>query len=193
MALDLAKWNLADNRQWWVRLADGGTGIAAALFLTEADAIVQANRQAAGTSAAYGSAVAIVLTIEAGATASIAMLQTEYAWHIKASGQAADPVRVLRVGPFIELPEISHSIYRDARLIERKATAEIDAHTHANIARTVALGTHLPTLEPGDTAQISSTRRGYDETGQITGHRIAGDLNSLTSGLDVSFYMELTR
>ncbi len=135
----------------------------------------------------------VVLAADAIATGSVAMLQPEYGWHLKASGENGDAVRILRVGPFVELPEISHSIYRDARLIETRATAEIDAHTHVDIARTVTLGIHLPELEPGDIAGLNSARRNKNELGQVTGHRISGELNSLTNELDISFYKDLTR
>jgi len=188
---DLAKWNVADNREWFVRLSDAGSGIAVDLYHTLADAQAETNRQAFGASSTFGSAVEIELGPDA--ADSVAKLQPEYFWHLVVSGQDGDPDRILRVGAFVELPEIAHSIYRDSRLIEARATAEIDAHTHADIARTVTLGTHLPELEPGEIARLNSARRGIDALGQVTGHRIAGGLNRLTSELDISFYMELKR
>jgi len=189
---DIVKWNLAENREWFVRLSDNGNGeIAAGLYHTLADAQAQTNRQAYGYTAAYGSAVEMLLASDIGGP--VAMLQGEYSWHLAVNGQAGDAARIIRVGPFVELPEVSHSIYRDARLIERKAAAEIDAHTHGNRARTVALGIHLPELEPGQIARLNSARRGIDALGQVAGHRITGEPNSLTSELDLSFYLELTR
>lgn len=191
--LDIAAWNLSDNRQWWLRLEDSGSGIEVELYLTQADAIAETNRQASGESLTYGSGLEVVLTADDGAAGSVAMLQAEYDWHLKVSGASEDETRILRVGPFVELPEISHSIYRDARLIEARATAEINAHTHANVSRAVSLGIHLPTTEPGDIARLNSTRRDIDAMGQVTGHRIVGEPNRLTSELDISFHMELTR
>ena len=91
MAFDIAAWNLADNRQWWVRLEDAGSGILVGLYLSETDALAGTARQAYGTSAAYGSGVEIILILDGGAADSIAMLQAEYSWHVKASGQAAGP------------------------------------------------------------------------------------------------------
>jgi len=193
MPLDIDRWNLADNRQWWVRLADSGAGILAELYLSEADAQAQTGLQAIGATLDYGSAQEIFLEADADATGSITMLQAEYDWHLKVSGASADDTRILRVGPFVELPEISHSIYRDARLIEARATAEINAHTHGNKARAVSLGIHLPETEPGDIVRLNSTRRSVDAMGQISGHRIVGEPNRLTSELDISFYLELTR
>ena len=188
---DLAKWNVAENREWFVRLSDAGSGIEADLYRTLADAQAETNRQALGTADLFGTAVEIELIPDA--AASMEKLQPEYGWHLVASGQDGDPDRILRVGVFVELPEISHSIYRDSRLIEARATAEIDAHTHGNKARTVTLGVHLPDTEPGDIARLNSARRSIDALGQISGHRIVGELNSLTSEVDLNFYTELTR
>jgi len=189
---DIAKWNLAENREWFVRLSDNGGGeIAAALYHTLADAQAETNRQAYGYTATYGSAIEIQLSSDSAGT--VAMLQAEIGWHLAVSGAEDDDTRILRVGPFVELPEISHSIYRDARLIEARATAEINAHTHGNKARAVSLGIHLPATEPGDIARLNSTRRSVDAMGQISGHRIVGEPNRLTSELDISFYLELTR
>ena len=189
--LDITKWNLTENREYFLCLADNSPGIAVDLYHTQTDAQAATNRQASGASDDYGTAVEIVLILETGGNPE--MLQPQYGWHLVAAGQAGDASRILRVGLFVELPEISHAIYRDARLIERRATAEIDAHTHADIARTVALGIHLPEVEPGDIVRLNSARRNKDVLGQVNGHRIAGELNSLTSELDVSFYKELTR
>lgn len=189
--LDIVKWNVAENREWFVRLADNGTGIDVDFYHTLADAQAETNRQAFGVAAVFGSAVEMLLAYDSGGP--VAMLQSEYGWNMAVSGADGDDTRIMRIGPFVELPEISHSIYRDARLIEARATAEINAHTHANIARAVSMGIHLPDTEPGDIARLNSTRRGIDAMGQVTGHRISGEPNSLTSALDISFFMELTR
>jgi len=190
---DLDAWNIADNRRWWVRLYDTGSAVGAELYLSQAAALAGTGLQASGVSTNYGSGLAVMMVPDDDATVDIEPLQNEYSWHIKVSGASEDETRILRVGPFVELPEISHSIYRDARLIEARATAEIDAHTHADIVRTATLGVHLPELEPGNTAQISSARRGFTAIGQVGGHRIAGDRDRLTSTLDIHFYTELTR
>jgi len=189
----LTRWNIAENREWFARLLDDGVGVTAELYLTAADAGAQTNLQASGATGIYGTDMPVFLAAEAGAAVTVSLFQPEMLWHLAVSGEEGDDTRILRVGAFVELPEISHSIYRDARLIEARATAEINAHTHANIARAVSLGVHLPDTEPGDIARLNSTRRGIDAMGQVTGHRITGEPNSLTSALDISFYMELTR
>ncbi len=188
--VELLRWNVAENREWFVKVADVSSGIGVSLYHTLADLQAGANRQAYGA-AYYGSGVPVIL--RNGAGIAIEMLQSQYGHHVTVSGQSGDATLSLRVGRFVELPEISHSIYRDSRLIEARATAEIDAHTHADIARNIALGIHLPELEAGDIARLNSTRRGIDALGQVSGHRIVGEQNSLTSELDISFYMELKR
>lgn len=190
---DLSSWNIAENRQWFVVLSDGGTGVAVGLYLTQAAAEGETDRQASGISSGYGSALPVVLAADAGATVPPTMLQAEHGWHLRAAGTSGDSSRILRVGPFVDLPEISHAVYRDAGLIARRAAAEIDAHTHARIVRSVSLGTHLPDLEVGAIARIQSARRSLDVMGQVEGHRIVGTPDSLVSELDVVSYLELVR
>jgi len=191
MTISIVNWNVAENVPWYVRIADNGTGLDVELYAAQADAAAQTNLQAGGATAGYGSELDVTLTAAEGA--SVTLWQDVYAWHLQVAGQAGDATRILRVGSFVDLEEIVHPIYRDEALITRRAAAEIDAHTHARLAKMLTLGTHLPELEVGDILQVDSARRGMSIMAQVDGHTIDGDPDALISTVTVSGYLELRR
>ncbi len=196
--LEINSWNVNPNREWFVRLSDAGSAIAAGLYLTQADALAQTKRQAHGVTAGFGTALPVTLANEPAAEAPVSFFQPTYNWHLLVSGQDGNTVRILRVREFVDLDEIEHPIYRNEALITSRASAEIDAHTHAKISKDISLGAHLPTMEPGDTVRIDSSRRGKDEVLQVIEHRIlAESLDSgetrLTSSLTAASYLPLRR
>ena len=196
--LSIASWNINPNRVWWVRLSDGGSGIRAEIYLSKAEAEAQSGVQASGTSAAFGTAQPIVLTNDGAATYPVVLFQDIYTWHLLASGADGDPVQIYRMKEFVDLDEINDPIYRNELLITTRGKAEVDAHTHATITKDIALGSHIPTLEPGDIVQLASARRGKTELLQVMEHRIAGEVNdsgemSLTSSLIAAGYLVLRR
>lgn len=196
--LSISSWNINPNRMWWVRLSDAGSAIRAELYLSQADAEAQTSLQAAGTSTGFGIGLPITLANESGATEPVALFQDIYSWHLLVSGADGDPVKIYRVKEFVDLDEISDPIYRNEDLIATRAKAEIDAHTHATITKDIALGSHIPTLEPGDVVQLASSRRGKTELLQAMEHRIAGEVSdsgemSLTSSLIAAGYLALKR
>jgi hypothetical protein len=193
MALSVVNWNIDENRVWFVRLSDTGTAILVELYLTQADAEAQANLQASGESSGYGSELEVVLVFEVGATVPVTLFRDEYTWHIMVAGQNGDAAKIFKIKEFIEMDEISHAIYRNSSSITARATAEIDAHTHAAIIREIALGTHLPTLEVGDIVGLNSTRRGLNDLSQVTDMEITGTPNSLPSSIETRKYLELKR
>ena len=192
MAFSIANWNIAENIVWYVRLADSGSGISVKLYLSQADAEAQTNMQASG-SCGYGSNKDVTLTNESGATEPVSLFRDDYGWHLMVSGTSGDSTKIFKVKEFVNLEEISHAIYRNSSLITARATAEINAHTHAAIVRQISLGTHLPSLEAGDIARLTSTRRGLDDYGQIFEHTITGTPGSLISEIEVRKYLELKR
>jgi hypothetical protein len=197
MAFSIDAWNVSPNRLWFAKLADSGSNIQCGLYLTEADAAAGTNRQANG-SCGYGSGVQLVLAADSGATVAVEYFQSGHAWHLKVSGSVSSATKVFRVAEFVELDEISHPIYRNEDLITSRATAEIDAHTHATIRKEIALGSHDPTLEPGDIVRLNSTRRGKNELLQVMEHRISAEVSdggemSLTSAITAAGYLELKR
>ncbi len=191
MPLEIANWNLSPNREWFVRLAWSDPVISVELYLTQADADGQANRQAAGSGSA-GNDVPVTLAADPGAL-EISFYQQTEPWHLKVSGQAGDPVRVFHVKEFVDLADITHPAYRNADLVRARAAAEINAHTMANLSRTIAIAGHYPDLEPGDIVALNSTRRGIDQKCQVTGFTISGDPDSLLSTIECSRFVAVTR
>ena len=193
MALSIQQFNIDPNRVWFVRLADTGTGISVELYLTEEDAEEQTNLQASGATTGYGSGLEVWLTAEESASVQISMHQSSLDWHITVSGAAADPTRILQIKEFVDLDDISHAIFANSNLVPLRAKAEIDAHTHAVITRSVQLGTHLPEIVVGEICAIESVSRDVSELGQVIRHQISGTPSSLLSTLDVASYKELKR
>lgn len=194
----ITSWNIDPNRVWWVRLSDGGSGIRAELYLSQAEAEAQSGLQASGTSAGFGTAKPVVLSNEGSATYPVGLFQDIYTWHLLASGAASDPVQIYRIKEFVDLDEINDPIYRNELLIATRGKAEVDAHTHATISKDVALGSHIPALEPGDVIQLASARRGKTELLQVMEHRITGEVSdsgemSLISSLIAAGYLALKR
>lgn len=196
--LEIINWNISPNQDWFVRLLDDSAGITAELYLTDSDASAQTNRQAAGSTSGYGSALSVVLTNDPDATSPVSEFQAEYDWHLQVSGAAGDATKIYKVREFVELPEISAAIYRSQDLITRKAAAQINAHTHASITRSAELGVHLPEADIGQIAQITSASRGIDVLGQIDHMTIEGYVTetgeaSLINTIEAVEYLELTR
>jgi len=193
MALSIGNWNIAENIVWYARLSDSGSGVLVELYLTQADAEAQTNLQASGESSGYGSNLEVELTNEGDAVTPVSLFIADYDWHVIVSGASEDATRVFKVREFVEMDEISHPVYRNSALITARATAEIDAHTHAAIIRDISLGTHLPEIEAGDIAGLNSARRGVDDLSQIHEHQIVGTPDSLVSEIETRKYLELKR
>jgi len=191
--LSIVNWNIAEKSTWFVRLADGGSAVAVELYVTQADAEAQTNLQASGGTSGYGSSLEVELTNEEDAAAPVSLFQEDYSWHLSVAGQSGDDTKIFKVREFVEMDEISHSIYRNSALITARATAEINAHTHAAIVRNISLGTHLPEIEVGQIAELDSSRRGIDDLSQIYEHQIVGTPDSLVSEIETRKYLELKR
>ncbi|MBA7630056.1 hypothetical protein ES703_37564 [subsurface metagenome] len=193
MALSIVNWNIAEKSTWFVRLADSGSSVSVEIYVTQADAEARTNLQASGESPGYGSGLEIELANEEDAATPVSLFQEDYSWHLTVTGQSDDDTKIFKVKEFVEMDEISHSIYRNSELIAARATAEINAHTHAAIVRNISLATHLPDAEPGDIAGLDSTRRGVDDLSQVYEHQIVGTPDSLISEIETRKYLELKR
>ncbi len=185
MAFEIANWNIAENRLWFVRLEDGGTGIKASVHKNEEDAKSGVNPTASAVASGFGSNLPVSFS-------SLTRFLEQYDWHMLVSGQSGDQTKILKVKPFIDLPEISHAIYANSDLAMRKAKAEIDAHTHVAVRHRVDLGIHKPETDVADVLRIVSVRAGVDMIGQVTEHRIIGEPDRLVSSMEITSYMELS-
>jgi len=193
MSLSISNWNIAENTPWFVRLADSGSAVSVEMYLSQADAEEQTSLQASGESAGYGSDLEVTLENEEGAATPVSFFREEYSWHITVAGESGDDTKIFEVKEFVETDEISHSIYRNSALITARATAEINAHTHAAIIRNISLATHLPEIEVGDIAGLDSTRRDIDDLSQVFEHQIVGTPDSLLSEIKTKKFLGLKR
>lgn len=197
MSFAINAWNINLNLVWFVRLADVGSGISVELYLTQADAEAQTNRQAYGETSGFGSSLPVTLSSDP-AGHQVSLFQDAYSWHLLVSGSDGDPAKIFKIKEFVDLEEIDHPLFRNSCLIAIRAAAEIDAHTHARSTKEIEFGSHLPTLEPGEVLRLNSTRRGKDELLQAVEHRITGEVNDagearLTSTATVAAYLALKR
>lgn len=193
MALSIENWNIDENIEWYVRPSDSGSGVSVEMYLTQADAQAQTNLQASGESSEYGSELEITLTNEEDAVTPVSLFREGYAWHLVVAGESGDSAKIFKVKEFVEMEEISHPIYRNGELITARATAEINAHTHAVIVRNIVLGTHLPEIEAGQIVGLDSDRLSIDDLSQIHEHQIIGTPDSLVSEVETQKYLELKR
>jgi len=187
----IVAWNINPNRIWFASLADTGTGIAVSLYLTQADAESQANRQAYGESSGYSGAVTLMSDV--GATVPVSLYQNPPSWHLQVSGAAQDPAVIYRIKEFVDLDDIEHAIYRNAGLIPVRAQAEIDAHAHVKVAFSAESGSHHPTLRAGDIARMAAQSRGVDTIAQIVSHKIEGTPDSLSDTVTLASFRPLRR
>lgn len=196
--MEIYNWNISPNRDWFVRLLDDGAGITVELYLSAADAAAQTNRQAAGSTGEYGQQLPVVLVNDTDASCPVSAFQTEHNWHLQVSGASGDAEKTYKVREFVELPEISAAVYRSRDLVARRAEAEINAHTHARIVRSVDLGVHLPQADIGRIARITSAGRGIDAPGQVDNMTIEGYVTdageaAIINTFEIVEYLELSR
>jgi hypothetical protein len=193
VAFSITNWNINPNRVWYVRISDAGTTILVGLYLTEADADAATNRQAYGSTTAFGTGLEVTLTNETGATEPVSLFTADLTWHIKVTGIDGDATKVFKVNMFVDLPEINDAIYRNTSLIPIKAAAEINAHTHVHVRRSIALARHDPTYDIGDIVQVDSTRRDATALAEIESLQIAVTKDAIITNMDVVTYVSISR
>lgn len=176
--MNVTNWNVEENRDWYIRLADSGTDIVVELYISEANAQSQTDRRSFG-SAAYGTDVECTLTADTGY--SVDYFQEDYTWHLRVSGQNGDSAKIYKMNAFTDLPSIAHAIFKNNSLITIKSTYEINIHTKYKTVRRVPLGIHIPALSVGKIVNFNSTRRGVTENNQIETLTISGTVDSLGS------------
>ena len=193
MAYSIVGWNINPNIVWYVKLYDAGSGIEVQLYLSASDASSGSNRQAAGSSSGYGTAKAVTLTNEPGATKPVEYFQDTIEYHLLVSGNSGEATTVVQVKEFVDLPDIDDPMYTNEELIPIRAGYEIDLHTHSTATLEFTLAVHDTSLEPGQIASFSDSRRETSFSGQIESHSITGDVNSLVSTVEAVQYFGVKR
>ncbi len=191
MAFKIAEWNLDPNRHWYVRLSDSGN-VKVELYKTQSDAQSQVNLVASGESSGYGSELPVELTMDENGSPEIDFFNSSLSYHLKVSGQSGDTAKIFHIKPFVDLPDISHSIYRSEDLIRRRAILEINKGTHYSLVRTLEMP-HNAALDEGTVMKIVSSRRNLDVLATITEYRVIGTVNSLIDSIEAVQYEDLVR
>ena len=200
MAITIDNWNIKDPSAWYVEAFFSSTSFYVYIYKSRADQIAGTNYYGYWSGTA-GTGKEVVLsggTALAVKTAGIERFQETYSWHMVVSGQVGDTEKNFKVGPFSDLPDIIDPIYANPVLVQSRGVAEIDRHTHAEIRKNIALGSHLPTLDVGDIFTLDSARRGKSETMQVLSHAISASIGEggemkITSNLEGATYLELKR
>jgi len=192
MAFNITDWNINPNRHWYVRISDITTGIKVELYTTKVDAQNQTNLVASGASDSYGSNLPIILTMDSSGSPTIEYFNTSLDYHLKVSGNSGDAYKIFHIKPFVDLPEINHSIYRSEDLIYAKALNEINSHTHRSIIRNFRLS-HNTSLDEGTNLRINSNRCNIDVITAIIEYRIEGTVNYLVDSVSTIQYEDYKR
>jgi len=190
MPFALTEWNLNPNRNWYVKLADAGTNISVKLYPTQADAAANTNLIADGT-AAFGTGSEVLLIMSATGDPLISLFNDALSYHMKVSGADADPAKTFHIKPFVDLPDINHNVYRSESLIQKKALAEINAHTHTSKIRSIGIANHNPNLRTDDVLNIQSAIRSLNVLATVSELLIAGTPDALIDQVETVEYLDL--
>lgn len=191
MSFSVTDWNLNPNRDWYIKLSDAGDEIFVELYPTQADADGETNLTAYGL-ADFGNDSDVVLVMDDAGSPEISLFNAETTYHLRVSGQNSDDTKIFHVSPFVDLPDISHSVYQSSAMITPRATYEINAHTHTSKIKSIGIANHIPTLGVGDILQIQSDRLGVDVLTEITELTISGTPDSLVNTVETIEYVDLS-
>lgn len=191
MSFAITEWNLNPNRNWYVKLADAGSDISVKLYPTQADAAAGTNLVAEGT-AEFGTGSEALLLMDAAGDPVISLFNDALIYHLKVSGADADTAKTFHIAPFIDLPNINHNVYRSGTLIQKKALAEINAHTHTAKNRSMGIANHNPNLITDDVLNIQSTMRSLNVLVTVSELLISGTTDALIDQIETVEYLDLT-
>lgn len=188
MSLAIVDWNIQAEDTLYIRLSDSGSDINVTVHTSES--VAQAGTGAISNgSSEYGTGNEVVLS----ESENFDYFNDSLTHHLKISGESGDETKVFQVAPSSDLPEISNAIYQSESLIERRATYEINAHTHTSKIRSLGIADPIPNLAIGNVLQIQSTRRGINVLTTVTELTIAGTPDSLLNAVETVEYIDLTR
>jgi hypothetical protein len=185
----ITDWNLNPNRYWYVKIAQSGPGTGVWLFKTQDDAQAGTNPAALNENLDFGSDVSVVL--DPAVPDSISFFNAHLGYHLKISGADNDTPKIFQVAPFVDLEDITNSIYRSSALIRAKAVNEINRHTHMATKRQISLANHYPEIKPGDICRVKSEFKNLDALIIMEELTITGTENSLITGIESVEYSDL--
>lgn len=149
----ISNWNVDPNLPWWVR-TDGN---AVSLFLSESDAIAQTNAIASGT--ADGNSEVVLTPAEdtfthIGTEYTLEYYDSRVSYHLKVSGSG---LSIIQIGPFYDLPDEEHPLYKNSSIATNKATSLIDDATHIVKQHSIAVAGYED-IELKEVGYFSSSR-----------------------------------
>lgn len=199
----LRNWNVSPNKTWFVSVIgyavdEYETGNLITLYDTLTD--MQTHTNAVSYGYLNTDTLEVVLTAVDEYDEDPAYYYQDLQYHLMLSGVVAEGDEyTYKVKPLTDLDEIRHPIYNNSNIAISRGEAELDLHTYAVLGRELVLGIHLPILEPGDIANLTSARR-HETTkkSQILGETISGSISddgtaSLITSINVANYLELSR
>lgn len=92
---------------------------------------------------------------------------------------------IIRVNPFVDLPEVAHDAYVNPDLSNARGGYEIAIHTNNRHVYWAQVATHLSNLSTGAIASLSVPERNISTMGQIVGRTIHIDRNAMTEDLEI--------
>jgi hypothetical protein len=190
MSFAITDWNLNPNRNWYVVLSDSGSGIQVDLYTTQANSEAETNLVASGTGG-YGTGSQITMAMDDAGTPEISIFNSDLDYHIVVTGESGDTQKTFHIAPFVDLDEISDSIYKSTALIQARALHEINLHTHTAKYRSISLAGPFHNIEVGDVLRIQSTRRDIDVLSTVTETVITGTPDSLTAQIETVEYIDM--
>lgn len=198
--------NIYPNRYWYVYAKHDGSGtLDVKLYKTLDDLNAETNYAGHAAGVEVGTQVEVVfsdgevenLPIYNNVPTSIGFYYEAMNYHILLTSELTSPDQKFKLKPFTDLDEIRDPIYQNSTLARVRKIAEINFHTHALISTSVALASHLPTLESGDIVKLSSSRRGVTNFHQVMRHEISGNMSIdspyIRSTLELARYVKMER
>lgn len=191
--LELLDWNVKPNQTWFVQVDN----TAVTLYESQTDLEAGTNAIAVGIA---DSSLNVLLEYVDEYEGDVEFYYPDVAFHLTLSEIPDEyDVRWFKIKPLTDLSEIRDPIYNNSNIAIMRGEAELALHTFAVLGRSILLGTHIPELEVGDVANLTSVRRGVtDEKSQILSQTISGTVSeggetSLVTSISVANYVELSR
>lgn len=188
--LSIIEWNINPNQDWYVVLKDSGSDILVQLYNFKSDAESEINVVAEGNGA-YGSGSEVQLNMNVLGSPIISVFNSDLVHHITVIGDSGDSNKIYHIAKFVDLEDISNGIYKSTDLIKSRILYEINEHTHVKKERSISLAGVYPDISVGGVVNIQSDIRGLDVLSIVTGNKITGTINSLTTQIETVEYVDM--
>lgn len=190
--LTVDNFNVEPNEKWFVRLSAGATNIDISLYLSRANALAGTNPIASGQSSGFGTFRPVTLT-QIATTPAISKFATNVSWDLQVSGQTGDSMEIYRVGPFSDMDDVSHAIYRNDEIIPYRAAALVNERTHLDRSATIVTPKIDSQITPNKSLRVASSEMGIDAHYTISGIELELTPDSMLMTVTASKYERMLR